>query len=95
MSMTTQAEQPSDDAPKATVQSSPTFAGLIRHIDAHFKRSRSPVAMIGNENLRDLVTCIREQYAALQQMAYVFDSDDSPSPAIKKARATLAKWKLP
>lgn len=87
--------------------SSPTFADLVRAMDAQIAKPASPVTVIGNDHLRALLACIREQQAALSLYVAWCDAEEDHSKtkfyermemcrvSEDTARAVLHKYALP
>ena len=85
--------QPAPPAPsapgKASLGRCDNFAELMRECEAHLSKEHIvPVTMLGTDNLRDLVTAVREQQAAIDGIM------DGNTDALKQARAVLAKWRI-
>ena len=57
-----------------------------------------PVDPYSRYSFNDLLTCIREQQAALEKMLYDFDESDceydGDLAAVTNARAVLEKWRI-
>jgi hypothetical protein len=57
-----------------------------------------PIDPYSRYSFNDLLTCIREQRAALEKMLYDFDESDceyeGDRAAVANARAVLAKWRI-